>query len=176
MLASLVESVPSPTLAKNIFMQDISVLPSQDLDNFAQNVKSQFEASLNPNILLTISGKLQKQFERKLQSSDACMLPSWNYTLPTGEEEGQYLALDVGGSTLRIALLELSGKSSGRTPIKIKKSKNYQIDKSVKSLAGKKFFDWLAGKIEQILHDEGITGMHSSTAVSAGLSWSFPTQ
>ena len=35
------------------------------------------------------------------------MLPNYNVS-PTGDEHGQYLVIDLGGSTLRIAVVDIS--------------------------------------------------------------------
>lgn len=100
------------------------------------------------------------------------MLPSYNHALPTGNETGTFLALDVGGSTFRVALVELLGKK-----VQVVRSVSLPIDKDVKALVGTKFFDWMAEKIGATLADEGekyTTDKESAGVLSMGLSWSFP--
>lgn len=102
------------------------------------------------------------------------MLPSYNHALPTGHEKGTFLALDVGGSTFRVALVELLGKE-----VKVVRSVSLPIDKDVKALVGTEFFDWMAEKIAATLADErekyaADSGSGPPAVLSMGLSWSFP--
>ena len=41
------------------------------------------------------------------RSSDLKMYPTFVYDLPTGKESGDILALDLGGSNFRVALIKL---------------------------------------------------------------------
>lgn len=46
------------------------------------------------------------------KSSDQQFLPTPVTQLPTGQETGKYLAIDVGGSNLRVAFIELLGEAA----------------------------------------------------------------
>jgi hexokinase len=98
------------------------------------------------------------------------MLPSFNCVLPSGKEQGTYLALDVGGSTFRIALVELLGRSEG---IRVVRMVSSHIDEKVKLLEGKAFFDWMAQKIGEMLYGGDREHDDDSTPLAMGLSWSF---
>lgn len=104
------------------------------------------------------------------------MLPSYNYTLPTGEERGNYLALDMGGSTLRVAMVELAGKTRNGAPMWISAMESFEIDDKVKALEGKAFFDWMAGRVEVMLSEEGSDHGHDARPLPMGLAWSFPVE
>lgn len=43
------------------------------------------------------------------------MLPSFVRTIPNGTEQGDYLALDLGGTNFRVILVRLIGKESEMT-------------------------------------------------------------
>jgi hexokinase len=43
--------------------------------------------------------------------SDLKMYPTFVYELPTGKETGDILALDLGGSNFRVALIKLRGNA-----------------------------------------------------------------
>ena len=144
-------------------------------DNFLSEVKRLFTAPLDPSILLAISTKLQEQFREKLQMSASCMLPSYNHTLPTGYEKGKYLALDVGGSTFRIALVSLTGKGNGSS-MKIVKMSNYRITNKVRALRGHNFFDWMAERIGEMLKDPVVKEVQGESPLPMGLAWSFPIE
>lgn len=121
---------------------------------------------------LALSAGLQKQFREALKSNMACMLPSFNHQLPSGDERGTFLALDVGGSTFRVALIELLGRSSRTGRIGILGQKSFKITPEVKQLSGEEFFEWLAAKIEDTL--ETMLPDSSDEELRMGLSWSFP--
>ena len=123
-----------------------------------------------------MSAQLQAQFAPKLESSDICMLPSYNDKLPTGLERGTYLALDVGGSTFRIALVELNGKQPGAKNMRIVTMKSYKIDEKVRQRSGTRFFDWMAEKIQQALADSQLQASAGTKSFPMGLSWSFPVE
>ncbi|KAI9661177.1 MAG: hypothetical protein M1821_009504 [Bathelium mastoideum] len=143
-------------------------------EEFFWEVKRLFEAPLNPANLLLFSGKLQEQFLEKLQVSNICMLPSYNHTLPTGHERGTYLALDVGGSTFRVAIVELGG--SGEKSMEIKTLQCHKIGNLERALEGHAFFDWMAVRIKETLEGYDIELAHGSEPLRMGLSWSFPIE
>ncbi|KAJ5449827.1 Hexokinase-1 [Penicillium daleae] len=141
------------------------------LDNFADEIDTLFTTPLSTPKMLDMSEKIRVQFRDCLQNSPICMLPSYNHALPTGAETGTFLALDVGGSTFRVALIELHGRDAEMRIVKVASS---YIDNSVKLLEGTQFFDWMAGHIENMLKDVGSDYGRGEVALPMGLSWSFP--
>ncbi|OOQ90859.1 Hexokinase-1 [Penicillium brasilianum] len=141
------------------------------LDDFADEVETLFTKPLSTPKMLEMSEKIRAQFRHCLQNSPVCMLPSYNHALPTGSETGTFLALDVGGSTFRVALIELHGRDEEMRIVKVASS---YIDNSVKLLEGTQFFDWMAGHIENMLKDVGTDYGRGDVALPMGLSWSFP--
>lgn len=142
------------------------------LDDFAEEVDRLFTAPLSMRNMIVMSEKIRAQFRSCLQSSPVCMLPSYNHALPSGTEEGTYLALDVGGSTFRVALIELHGKGN----IKVLRESSAYIDSNVKLLEGTLFFDWMAERIESMLQEVGSSYGREELPLSMGLSWSFPIE
>lgn len=104
------------------------------------------------------------------------MLPSYNHTLPSGDEQGSYLAIDVGGSNLRVALVKLCGRQVNGGEMRIVKMFNYRIDESVRSLRGREFFDWMADRIEESISDPEIYKAHGPGTYAIGVAWSFPVE
>jgi hexokinase len=146
------------------------------MSDFLREVKRLMEAPMGTQSLLNISAQLQDQFEEKLRESNMCMLPSYNHTLPTGSERGTFLALDVGGSTFRIALVNLNGPDAVGEKMEIAKIKSFKIDNIVKRLRGTQFFDWMAEKIDEMLADPEVRLEKESATLSMGLAWSFPIE
>ncbi|KAF2097904.1 actin-like ATPase domain-containing protein [Rhizodiscina lignyota] len=176
MLPSVAKTIlPSIPSAKKLY--NVVITSDRTMDEFLAEVKRTFEAPLQLSALLDISAKLKAQYKQRLLESDApCMLPSYNHTLPTGEERGTYLALDVGGSTFRVALVELKGKDLGEKGMEIVKMVSYKIDNSITALKGRLFFDWMAEKIEQTLAEPEVQSHRGSKVLPMGLAWSFPVE
>lgn len=133
--------------------------------------------------LLLLSKKLKAQFREGLQTNPACMLPSYNHQLPGGNERGQYLAVDIGGSTLRVGLVNLRGRDTVNDGDNtIVHMDSYTIDKAVRLLQGTEFFKWMARKlatsVQRAIEAGHISknGYRSGDPMPMGLAWSFPLE
>jgi hexokinase len=175
MLPSLIHSV-LPSLSSRRRTRDALRRYDRTMEDLLREVQSLLEEPLEPAKLQQMSVELQKQFAPKLQASDICMLPSYNHKLPSGFEKGTYLALDVGGSTFRIALVELNGKQPNDKDMRIVAMKSFVIDEKVRQRSGTAFFDWMAEKIEQALEDPQLQNHNGTRSFPMGLAWSFPVE
>ena len=146
------------------------------LEDLAEEVVQLFTARLNVQSMLSMSSKMCQQYKTKLQDCHECMLPSYNFTLPTGQEMGTYLAMDLGGSTFRVALVELSGRIPGRPGLRIVRMSVSPIDENVRRLEGTLLFDWMAQKIEAMLAEGPETCGYENEVLPVGLAWSFPIE
>ncbi|QIW94629.1 hypothetical protein AMS68_000147 [Peltaster fructicola] len=141
------------------------------MEDFIEELRS-IEEKLDTQSLLSYSSRLQKEYDDKLQSSQISMLPSYNHTLPSGQERGECLALDVGGSTFRIALIRLSGRDATGKSMDIRHSQSFEIVDSIKRLEGQAFFDWMADRIADMLAN----CPSIDHKLDMGLAWSFPIE
>lgn len=146
------------------------------MDDFVDEVRWLFEAPLELRQLMLMSGVLGEEYKEKLQSSDISMLPSYQHTLPTGKEKGDFLALDVGGSTLRIALVRLAGEEPGVDKLQTKRIRTFAIDRVIRDLQGREFFDWMADRIAETLTYNNRTHSTQNAKLPMGLAWSFPIE
>ncbi|KAL9095991.1 MAG: hypothetical protein Q9163_006477 [Psora crenata] len=145
------------------------------MQELADQIQNSFEAHLNIDSLLRLSKRLQSELRQHLISSPQCMLPSFNYTLPTGQEQGTYLAVEVGGSNLRMALVALHGRSRGKDCLQIRRTIISPISRDVRELREHAFFDWMAEKIREMLVLEGET-REDDEPLRMGVAWSFPIE
>lgn len=143
---------------------------------FKEVVDKAFHGLVGRKRLIALSDGLRKQLLESMIDNPQCMLPSYNHQLPSGEEKGTFLALDVGGSTFRVALIELSGRKNGSEGCRILKSSSFKIDRAIKQLQGVLFFDWMAERMEEVLFGETEGHEMSKSPLSMGLAWSFPIQ
>ncbi len=157
-------------IGRHVLDDQQALAPSEE--SFALEVEEQFTSAVQLDELLKLSRGLQTQFRDALTSNVHCMLPSYNHLLPHGGESGTYLTLDVGGSTFRVAMIELRNEANDEE-MKIVALESYRIDESVKSLKGHLFFDWMVDKIRITISGKYDLGAKS---LSLGLAWSFPIE
>lgn len=153
----------------------MSTQDSDPLDSLLHEVQSQFEQQTRIEDLLALSKKLQAELQQHMTSSPQCMLPSFNYELPTGQEQGTYLALEVGGSNLRMALVELNGRNLG---MRIQRTMCFAIDTAIRQLKECSFFDWMAEQIGKLLSVKVESSSHreGNGPLPMGVAWSFPIE
>lgn len=175
MLPSLLQSV-FPSITSRRRNRDALRTYDRTMDDLLREVQRLLEAPLDSVKLQQMSAALQEEFTPKLQASDICMLPSYNHKLPSGRERGTYLALDVGGSTFRIARVELNGNQADAKHMRIVAMKSFKIDEKVRQRSGTDFFDWMAERIQQALADPQLRYANGNKSLPMGLAWSFPVE
>ncbi|KAI0201554.1 hexokinase-1 [Astrocystis sublimbata] len=141
---------------------------------FLREAEELFLRPIEGDGLRAFSSDLKAQFRERLQTHPECMLPSFNHLLPTGKEIGQFLALDVGGSTLRVALVELRGRETEERQCEIVRMISFKITPEIKRLEGMAFFDWMAMRIHDVIQKDGAA--HLQDPIPMGLAWSFPVE
>jgi hexokinase len=147
------------------------------LQQFLKDAEAALVGPISGDGLQELSVKLKLQILDALQADVQCMLPSYSHQLPVGSEYGQFLALDVGGSTLRVALVELRGREKGsENATEIVSMQNYRITKEVKDLEGIAFFEWMAARITETIQTT-LNREHSvEKPLPVSMAWSFPIE
>ncbi|KAA8917092.1 hypothetical protein TRICI_000764 [Trichomonascus ciferrii] len=102
------------------------------------------------------------------------MLASCVTRLPSGGETGAYLSVDLGGSTARVAFVQLHGHNKHT----VRYRAAYPVDDATKCLSGRGFFLWLARKVRLAVDHAVAQGWVAADYpdLVTGLSWSFPFQ
>jgi hexokinase len=93
---------------------------------------------------------------------------TWVLSFPTGHESGTYLALDMGGTNLRVCEIVL-GESRGEFDITQSK---YRIPKELKKGTAAELWEYLADCLQQFLdfHHDG----RKPTDLPLGFTFSYP--
>ena len=171
-------SPPAPPAPEHAGPTPVKVSADADaVADFLAEAERLFLGYISAGGLRELSRNLKRQFRERLLSDPACMLPSYNSQLPTGRESGQYLALDVGGSTLRVALVELKGRGGeSRCQSRIVRMDSFKIDHDVRNLRGFDFFHWMAERIHRTVASESENGHSPERPLLVGLAWSFPIE
>ncbi|KAJ2960886.1 hypothetical protein NQZ79_g3853 [Umbelopsis isabellina] len=119
--------------------------------------------------LRKLSANLVKQMEEGLQKNDSSvpMLPSWITAHPTGQETGEYLALDLSGTSIRIYLVTLHGQGRVTT-----RQQKYNIHDDIRKSNISKIVDFLAECVDSFLTFIGKS--HMTEPMALGFVVSFP--
>ncbi len=107
------------------------------------------------SLMHEMATRLQRAMQDGLtgKTSSLKMLPSF-LGVPTGREQGMVVAVDFGGTNVRVLLIELAG--NGQTYIIDKrifplKGKDGKYDYTAPTASGVQLFDFIAGKIAEIV-------------------------
>ncbi|KAI6091489.1 hexokinase [Hypoxylon rubiginosum] len=163
----------NPKTMKEQHVGGKSMYPSRTIEEFLKEAEKLLLGPIDGDGLRRYSSELKFQFRERLHTHAECMLPSFNHLLPTGKERGQYLALDVGGSTLRVALVELRGREATGRESEIIRMDSFKITPEIKKLEGMSFFDWMATRIYEVIHKDASP---DQDIIPLGLAWSFPVE
>nr|CDJ83089.1 Hexokinase domain containing protein [Haemonchus contortus] len=127
---------------------------------------------LNNETLEQVMTLLEASIEKGLKgdSGDAGalkMLPTYVRAVPNGEESGDYLALDLGGTNFRILLIRLNGREAEMT------GKVYSVPQGITQGSGETLFDHIAECMARFMEEQGIP---FSRKLPLGFTFSFPCQ
>lgn len=138
------------------------------METYLQSIESDF--SLSKQKLKELTLKFQQELEIGLSKTDGILkaLPTFVFDLPKGSELGKYLTVDLGGTNLRIGLVELLG--SGQFTIKKDSS---IIPDSLKCGSGKDIFNFIAEHVETFLEHPEI---EAELPLKLGFTFSFPVK
>ncbi|RLV89821.1 N-acetylglucosamine kinase 1 [Spathaspora sp. JA1] len=140
-------------------------------------VKSFTQTLTNENLSVQ-SEFLRNDFNSALSdSSSITMLPNYNIS-PSGQEFGKFLVIDLGGSTLRIAVVNIDKaidieESDRSSRIKTVIEQSWIIPNNFKVIDWE-FFKFIGSKIKQVLQAQDVLDIKS--VVKTGITWSFPLE
>ncbi len=133
-----------------------------------QDLKSELEVDLEE--MKRIAASFQREMELGLEGRPGSLrMLSSHLGSPTGDERGDYLALDFGGTNVRVLLVELRGQGVYREKQRLSfplKDKKADYDLTCGEADGEQLFDFIAEKI-------GLIAMEK-TLYRLGYTFSFP--
>lgn len=152
---------------------------------------------LDETTLHELAFQFSDTYKELALKSDEQFLPTPLTKLPTGDETGQFLAVDVGGSVLRVSFVELLGESADaaelptdskeRSRETIKKAqrprvqrhleKAWPIGEHLKTDKAEDLFAWIGDCIAEVVWDKiNADGakIHIPDEIAMGVTFSFP--
>lgn len=101
------------TIAYHTRTQDDMTFPAAEKKTMADHLRK-YEAlfTLTPQRMRMIVHAFEEVLDRGLQKDGQMvpMIPTFVFGYPEGDEVGEYLALDLGGTNLRVCLVTLKGE------------------------------------------------------------------
>ncbi|KAJ5159762.1 uncharacterized protein N7482_006766 [Penicillium canariense] len=163
----------------------------QQLDDFLAPL------CLDEAVLYRLARRFSGTYRHLALTSDQQFLPTPVTQLPTGQETGRYLAIDVGGSNLRVAFIELLGEveepdarsadASERSRDTIRKAQRQRVKRTLerawpiqehlKMDKAEDLFAWIGDCIAEVVA-ESLTSNATNKDIPAeldmGITFSFP--
>ena len=121
--------------------------------------------------LKAICDRFQKELEEGLEENgrNIPMNITWVQGLPSGEETGSFLTVDLGGTNIRICWITLTG--GGAEPDV--KQHSYKVDDNLKTETADELWDFVAGALKDFIHDQNLGGSEA-TPLPLGFTFSYP--
>ena len=127
------------------------------------------EFLLTPDTLKKISDHFANELTKGLSKGggNIPMNPTWVLDFPTGKEKGHYLAIDLGGTNLRIVLVSLDGNRNYET-----KQTKYRLPENMRSSTATELFTFIADCLKNAVDVHFPNGV--SKPVPLGFTFSYP--
>lgn len=138
------------------------------------DIEAQF--NLDDESLLTITRKFLEDFNAGLSEygKPMAMIPTFVTGVPNGTETGTFLALDLGGTNLRVCEVQLHGDQTFTL-----RQQKYKVSTALKTGEASVLFDYLADSVDAFLTDSGYDFPDEASPESAlplGFTFSFPVE
>lgn len=150
--------------------------------------------SIDDSTVHVLAYRFSKVYQELALSSEEQFLPTPVTGLPTGSETGRFLAIDVGGTNLRVAFIELLGEGSDsnvttswpekdtirnaqRPRVRRTLEKAWPIGEHLKIDKTEDLFAWIGDCIAEVVGDylsNDTSGMSSPDQLDLGITFSFP--
>ncbi|KIO23222.1 hypothetical protein M407DRAFT_78306 [Tulasnella calospora MUT 4182] len=98
------------------------------------------------------------------------MIPTYVSGVPDGSETGTFLALDLGGTNLRVCEVTLQGNHKFSL-----RQQKYKVSTELKTGEAKALFDYMADSVDHFLTDRAVDAENEET-LHLGFTFSFPVE
>ncbi|TFK52800.1 hexokinase [Heliocybe sulcata] len=165
------------TLAFHTRTQDEEDLPHATKKTMADHLRK-YESlfTLTPQRMRMIVDAFKDTLEAGLEKhgNTVPMIPTYVFGWPTGNETGEYLAVDLGGTNLRVCLVTLQGAGK----FEITQSK-YRLTEEQKQEDGQKLFDFCAECLKTFIdqhvgEEPGMINLKPGAKLPLGFTFSYP--
>ncbi|KAG1149544.1 hypothetical protein G6F37_000154 [Rhizopus arrhizus] len=148
-----------------VVVNEIGGTPEQEA--YMKDIINQF--TINSEYLVKIRDHFINEMQKGLNKEGAtlAMIPSYVEGRLTGKEEGKFLALDLGGTNLRVVLVTLEGEGKYKTV-----SSKARVSEELKTGPMRNLCDYIAECVDTFLTEQNI--QEQEIELHLGYTFSFP--
>ncbi|KAK9449628.1 hexokinase-domain-containing protein [Limtongia smithiae] len=166
----LVPAVGTPALAvKDNAPAAPSVVAAVDLTAEIKYLENLFV--VDSTTLKAITEHFVRELEKGLSETGGSipMIPAWVMTMPSGREQGSYLALDMGGTNLRVVEVTLNGARD----FEIIQCK-YHMPPEMKTGSSEQLWDYIADCLQSFIKEHHHVDGAAPKQLALGFTFSYP--
>ncbi|SGZ54758.1 CIC11C00000001948 [Sungouiella intermedia] len=125
--------------------------------------------TLTPETLQKITKHFISELDKGLskKGGNIPMIPGWVLDFPTGQETGNYLAIDLGGTNLRVVLVKLLGDHKFDTT-----QSKFALPKTMREATSDELWDFIADCLKKFIDEFFPEGV--SAPLPLGFTFSYP--
>jgi hexokinase len=161
-------SQPTVTAAASSGL-DVSAPAAGDIFNFIKD-----NLTISADDMGGIIERFHADMKRGLAGEESSLKMLIGYVdKPTGDETGEFMGFDFGGSNFRVLSVKLLGNGNIAEPVKMKKyPMEVEEDGRHLTLPADELFDFVAGSVADFLHAQG--SVSGEGTIHSGFTFSFP--
>ncbi|KAL2168224.1 hypothetical protein VTG60DRAFT_283 [Thermothelomyces hinnuleus] len=152
-------------------------MATPSLDDFLRPLAVDLET------VLKLSRELESTFHQLSAESSDQFLPtpiSESILRPTTRDQGRFLAIDIGGSNLRVGFVELLGQNEPNGAARRLNrllEQSWPIQEHLKNQNSEGLFSWIGSHVAEVVRNGCETlGLSREAALPMGVTFSFPMQ
>lgn len=154
---------PKPPQHRKGSLHDVPEALLKELEQLESvfNVSAETLRKITDHFVLELEKGLSKK------GGNIPMIPGWVLDFPTGKETGDYLAIDLGGTNLRVVLVKLGGNRDFDTT-----QSKYPLPATMRTAKSEELWDFIAGCLKKFVEDEYPEGV--TEPLPLGFTFSYP--
>lgn len=153
-------------------------------DDFSRNsdvwqyVRLELERHIDISSLRSMAAMLSVEMEERCRMDTQTMLPSFVRKFTHGAETGDFLCLDIGGSTLRVGVVRLLDNhlKYGSRGAEVLAVQLWPISEELKMLKEPVLFQWIGQTVAHMVNGLYTASDKRRKSLRACLTWSFPLE
>lgn len=127
------------------------------------------DLTVSAKTLQTITDHFVHELDKGLskKGGNIPMIPVWVMDYPTGQETGEYLAIDLGGTNLRVVYVTLKGNHEFET-----QQTKYSLPEGIRTAEADELFEFIGLSLQTFVADNFPSGV--SHPIPLGFTFSYP--
>ncbi|ODQ82769.1 hypothetical protein BABINDRAFT_30688 [Babjeviella inositovora NRRL Y-12698] len=156
---------PKPPAARKGSMTDVPKELMDRIDHYREIF------TVSPEQMREISDHFAAELAKGLskEGGNVPMNPGWVLDFPTGKETGDYLAIDLGGTNLRVVLVKLGGNRDFDST-----QSKYALPDNIRTASADELWNFIADCLKKFVDEEFPHGVEDGKLLPLGFTFSYP--